>query len=448
MVVLYLVRFSSSLRLCPYPNHLAGDKSNHIATIHLPQMLYIWPFFAFFSAPLLISPVISTVAGLIPRTKRTAPLDSTTDNEGLSSLRSIKPSRKASTAKPNETTTPATPSTTKSAGSGSPLLKTLDFLLSHKLYYPLYLLFTILLSVAVVKYNTIIHPFTLADNRHYMFYIFRYTILRSSSVRLALVLAYTLTRWLVWKRLGGNNPPSRDFVEEMRLSNAEKKMRWRDEFSASPFASPPRDMYLARQRFVNRSIEETSGSTSSPKVTKDDEQNKDNQEEEEFLIGSFTTLSLSPSQPSPSTSSPRTSTVLLWLLTTTLSLVTAPLVEPRYFILPWVFYRLLVPAMPVTSSLLGLSSSSSSSSSSVSSSKNGDGSGDNTTTVAAQQPHTTKGLLWNLLRRTDVSLALETVWFLAINLGTMHMFLFKPFYWKNAASGEMLDGGRVQRFMW
>src|SRR5690348_13193881 len=33
----------------------AGDKSNHVATIHLAQMLYIWPLFAFFSAPLFLS---------------------------------------------------------------------------------------------------------------------------------------------------------------------------------------------------------------------------------------------------------------------------------------------------------------------------------------------------------------------------------------------------------
>lgn len=428
-----------------------GDKSNHIATIHLPQMLYIWPFFAFFSAPLLITPVLSIIAGLIPRTKRNAPSDSTTNNPGLSSLRSIKPStksRKSSTAKPNENTTPAPPSATKSSGSGSTLLKTLDFLLSHKFYYPLYLLFTIVLSAAIVRYNTIIHPFTLADNRHYMFYIFRYTILRSSSVRLALVFAYTLTRWLVWKRLEGNNPPSRDFVGEMRLKDkTENKMRWRDEYFASPFATL--DFSHARQRSVNLKIDEMTRDATSFKTKENDEQKKDDQElkEEEFLIGPFTTLSLSSSQPSAATSSPRTSTVLLWLLTTTLSLVTAPLVEPRYLILPWVFYRLLVPAMPTPSFLFGPSSSPS-----PSSDKSGSDIGVAAPAMKQQQNEdgnaNEKGFLWNLARRTDLTLTLETIWFLAINLGTMYMFLYKPFYWKDAASGEMLDGGRVQRFMW
>ncbi|CCC09152.1 unnamed protein product [Sordaria macrospora k-hell] len=404
-----------------------GDKSNHIATIHLAQMLYIWPFLAFFSAPLLISPVLSTVANFISRAKRTTPSNSTTDNPGLSSLRSTKPSMKpakSSTTKPPETTTPAPSfSAAKPSGPGSPLLNILYFLLSPKLYYPFYLLATVLLSAAIVKYNTIIHPFTLADNRHYMFYVFRYTILRSSLVRLALVFAYTLTRWLVWRRLEGNNPTAaRDFVGEMRLQNVDNKMRWRDEFSASPFATD--ELSLARR----------------------------SQEEEEFLIGTFTTLSSSSSQPSPATSSPRTSTVLLWLLTTALSLVTAPLVEPRYFILPWVFYRLLVPAMPVPSSVLSFGSSTASSSSSSTPTNSGNGSDDGnekdtTASSVAQQNGTDKGLLWNILHRTDLTLALETVWFLAINLGTMYMFLFKPFYWKTPG-GEMLDGGRVQRFMW
>ncbi|EQL00149.1 glycosyltransferase family 59 protein [Ophiocordyceps sinensis CO18] len=38
-----------------------GDKSNHVATLHLAQMLYIWPLFAFFSLPLFLPYVISVV---------------------------------------------------------------------------------------------------------------------------------------------------------------------------------------------------------------------------------------------------------------------------------------------------------------------------------------------------------------------------------------------------
>ncbi|KAK3486161.1 Dol-P-Glc:Glc(2)Man(9)GlcNAc(2)-PP-Dol alpha-1,2-glucosyltransferase [Neurospora hispaniola] len=416
-----------------------GDKSNHIATIHLPQMLYIWPFFAFFSAPLLIPCVLSTLAGQITRTKSTTPSHTTTKDPGRSSWRSTKPlikSKKSSTTKPPQKSGPTPASSsfspdTNSSGRGFRFI--LDLVLSRKLYYPFYLLTTLLLSAAIIRYNTIIHPFTLADNRHYMFYIFRYTILRSSLVRLALVAAYTLSRWLIWKRLEGNNPPLRDLGGETGLKITENKLKWRDEFSASPFVT--QDFY-------------------GPKTINNDEQKnikakqkEEEEEEEDWLVGgAYTTLSPSSTQPSPATSSPPTSTVLLWLLTTTLSLVTAPLVEPRYFILPWVFYRLLVPAMPLSSSLIS-SGSSSSFASSTTDSGNGDGNAAATAVRQQQNGNGKRGLLWNIIRRTDASLALETAWFLAINIGTMYMFLFKPFYWKTA-SGEMLDGGRLQRFMW
>ncbi|KAL2153765.1 hypothetical protein VTH82DRAFT_4920 [Thermothelomyces myriococcoides] len=270
-----------------------GDKSNHIATIHLAQMLYIWPFFAFFSAPLLIPSVL---------------LAATQPIQYLRALFSLTSKRSA-------------------------------FITVS------YTLLTILLSLAVVRYNTIIHPFTLADNRHYMFYVFRYTIRRSQALRLSLAAAYTVCRWVVWDQLAGAA---------------------------------------------------TAGRTQNPpKPTKE-----------------------SPAATTAATTaSPRTSTALLWVLTTTLSLVTAPLVEPRYFILPWVFYRLLVPTRRAT----------------------------DTPGIG----HRLAGRSW--LRRVaeavDIRLPLETAWFVAINVITMYVFLFKGFYWRGE-DGQLLDGGRVQRFMW
>lgn len=243
-------------------------------------MLYIWPFFAFFSAPLLLPSFLKALSTLTP---------------------------------PSLLTTAHT-------------------------------LLTTLLSLLVVRYNTLIHPFTLADNRHYMFYIFRYTILRSPVVRYALVPAYTACRWLIWDALAGYS------------------------------------------------------SSSSPSPAAVDSKTKAN------------TPPASPVAPA-SISSPSTSTAIFWLLATTLSLVTAPLVEPRYFILPWVFWRLLVPAWNPT----GISTS--------------------------KWARKLAGL------GVDPRLVLETVWFVVINLGTMYIFLFKPFYWKGA-DGELLDGGNVQRFMW
>ncbi|KAL2165046.1 hypothetical protein VTH06DRAFT_342 [Thermothelomyces fergusii] len=249
-----------------------GDKSNHVATIHLAQMLYLWPFFAFFSAPLLIPSVLSAATRPV-RYLRTA-LSLTSKRSALISVS--------------------------------------------------YALATLLLSLAVVRYNTIIHPFTLADNRHYMFYVFRYTIRRSPALRLSLVAAYTVCRWVVWDQLAG---------------------------AAGPAQNPSKPAKEATA---------TAGG------------------------------------------SPQTSTALLWLLTTALSLVTAPLVEPRYFILPWVFYRLLVP---------------------------------------------TGRLRRRAAAGVDVRLPLETAWFAAVNAVTMYVFLFRGFYWRGE-DGELLDGGRVQRFMW
>jgi len=254
-------------------------------------MLYIWPFFTFFSAPLLLPSLVKALSALTRRP-------------------------------------------------------------TSSLLTALHTLLTTLLSLLVVRYSTLIHPFTLADNRHYMFYIFRYTILRSPAVRYALVPAYMACRWLVWDALAGYSfpPPPAAAAADVTVDFKTK--------AKTPPAAP-----------AGRA----------------------------------------------STSPPSTSTAIFWLLATTLSLVTAPLVEPRYFILPWVFWRLLVPAWN-----------------------------------PAADGGAVSGSKW-LRKLTDCGvdprLVLETVWFVAINLGTMYMFLIRPFYWRGA-DGELLDGGNVQRFMW
>ncbi|KAK4465435.1 family 59 putative glycosyltransferase [Cladorrhinum samala] len=290
-----------------------GDKSNHVATIHLAQMLYIWPLIAFFSLPLLIAPLL--------RLLRNPP-------SGIYSL----------------------------VFSPGPIYT-----------IPFSILATAL-SLAVVKFNTIIHPFTLADNRHYMFYIFRYTVLRSPILRLALVIPYTACRWLVWASLAPP-PPS--------VSNEQggKKPKTR-----AP--EPAKKNGEGRQGAEGEGEGEGEG-------------------EEAFA--------LLDSRSCVSSLAPQTSTVLLLFITTALSLITAPLVEPRYFILPWVFYRLLVPAAPITTSTAPNKSS------------------------------------W--LGKVDGRLFVETAWFAGINLVTMYIFLFKPYVWV-AEGGKLLDEGRLQRFMW
>ncbi|EPQ66837.1 Bgt-1168 [Blumeria graminis f. sp. tritici] len=134
----------------------AGDKSNHVATIHLPQILYLWPLITFFSAPLLIPAGISFFRRL---------------NYQISRHVFISISR-------------------------------------SNLQSTLHITGGLILCLATIKYNTIIHPFTLADNRHYMFYIFRYTILRHPAIRFLLAPIYAvcsalpryfITPWVLWR---------------------------------------------------------------------------------------------------------------------------------------------------------------------------------------------------------------------------------------------------------
>jgi alpha-1,2-glucosyltransferase len=294
-------------------------------------MLYLWPFFAFFSAPLVIPSAMTSLSSFYEAVRNAVHRTPSTMAEANS-----KKSLAAS----------------KSAG-----LRVADFFV-RRIFYACFLVGALGLSVCIVGYNTIIHPFTLADNRHYMFYVFRYTIRRSQLVRFSLIGAYMLSGHLIWNRLAGN--PS---AAQGRLTPLVNR----------PFAS----VTSARKR---------------------DAQNED--------------------VPSPATASPATSTALLWLGTTTLSLVTAPLVEPRYFILPWIFWRLLVPAWPTPSTL-------------------------------PERLRGTPGVDWlsSVMRRVDLTLALETTWFVVINLATFWVFLYRPYQWRGA-DGQLLDEGRWQRFMW
>ncbi|KAI1485762.1 glycosyltransferase family 59 protein [Biscogniauxia mediterranea] len=308
-----------------------GDKSNHVATLHLAQMLYIWPLFAFFSAPLFI-PKILSLATLLYRT--------------LTRTR-----EQRSAPKPQAS----------SARERSPALVAFNRLgSSHGAHAVVLLGGALAAATLTVKFNTIIHPFTLADNRHYMFYVFRYSILRAPWIRYALVPVYVLCGWACWAALQG---------------------------CSSSFSSEP------------------STAASSPSSEKDNK------------IAATTAATATI----PSARSAPTSTALLLLLSATLSLVTAPLVEPRYFILPWVFWRLLVPAPPSPSSLSPSSPPAT------------------TTKPAPASASVPVGAL--------AVLALETAWLALVNAATMYVFLARPFYWR-AADGTLLDGGRVQRFMW
>lgn len=250
-----------------------GDKSNHVATIHLPQMLYIWPFILFFSWPVVL-PYFVRPKSLLKQLPR------------------------------------------------------------------YWLVIPVLLAIAaVVHFNTVVHPFLLADNRHYTFYVFK--ILRTRPwLWYVLVPVYAVSAWLSIIALGGM---TRDAIHER--------------------AGTSRVLTPASVKGDNRI------------------QAKGN----------------------------HLSFLLVWLISMALSLVTAPLVEPRYFIVPWLIWRLHVPQYGNGSAegpKIG---------------KRMDGS--DVTAIA-------KGGVW-----------IEVLWYMAINLVTCRLFLEHEFRWPHSPS-------EVQRFMW
>ncbi|RYO98670.1 hypothetical protein DL764_007029 [Monosporascus ibericus] len=330
-----------------------GDKSNHVATLHLAQLLYIWPFFAFFSAP-LFTPQALNIATSAYRTLLTP----------------------ASSSSPGQTPERRLHPTNQQATKQSVALRTANRLGTNTaLQTCIVTAGALAAAVAIVRFNTVVHPFTLADNRHYMFYVFRYSILRATWVRYALALAYVACGWLCWTALRGYG---------------------RSRQAPSDICQPSGSAVVSSDPSPSAAGKAGKKDTAVPATSRDD------------AAGA-------------AAAPPPTSTVLILLLATALSLMTAPLVEPRYFILPWVFWRLHVPAW--SSPPFSVRSGRTSSSFSQSRVPGGSASG------------------------VDPRLVLELLWFALINAGTMYVFLARPFYWR-AADGTLLDDGRVQRFMW
>lgn len=199
---------------------------------------------------------------------------------------------------------------------GSPKLKSPGYLVPG--------LFTIS-ALAAVHFNTIVHPYTLADNRHFVFYVFR-IIRRHPAIKYLAVPVYTICATLAIQSL---HSPSMDKKE------------------------------AKSKRHTN------------PTSDRDSRQ---------------------PCQ---------TSFVVIWLATTTLSVVSAPLVEPRYFIVPWIIWRLHVPSRPV---LLSRGAS-------------------------------------NAKAAFDMRLVFETIWLFVVNAAISYIFLYRGFAWPS-------EPGYIQRFIW
>lgn len=388
-----------------------GDKSNHIATIHLAQLLYIWPFFAFFSVPLLIPyaiPVLNMCRILLGsksqgnQTGGSTPAPKPSSSFNLS--RSVKSSKRSGSSKAKGNTSNPSQSTTEppSRPSLSSAFKSIEFIFNSKFIpWAIYIVLTFVASAAIVKYNTIIHPFTLADNRHYMFYIFRYTIRRGAVVRFLLILPYTVSRWMVWGTLAG-------CANWISSGNQELCSAWYDANKSAPYTSYPLWIAWGTKKTQTdaeypKDLSKVQGSSSAST----DEQRSGL--ENDALYASVEPVS--------------TSTGLIFLVATSLSLMTAPLVEPRYFIIPWVIWRLLVPAWRVHHHR------------------------DVDSLFQGVAPQSLAGKVINVFVRYDVRLIAETLWFIAINVATGYIFLMKPYVWKDE-HGQILDDGRLQRFMW
>jgi len=204
---------------------------------------------------------------------------------------------------------------------------------------------TMVFMLVIVHLNTIVHPFLLADNRHYTFYVFK--ILRLAPwTWYAAVPVYATCAWLSVQTLASKTG-----------------------YSGGPGVKGSR----------GRRMSTSSGRGDS--IQLEAEAN-------------------------------RISFLLIWFLSTALSLITAPLVEPRYFIVPWLMWRLHVPdAENVLSE----------------------------SPATAESANSGFGKLLRLVAKQ--SYWIEIAWYMLINFITCRLFLYHEFNWQQQPE-------EVQRFMW
>ncbi len=240
-----------------------------------------------------------------------------------------------------------------------------------------------------VHSNTIVHPFLLADNRHYVFYVFRWFLLRYWYAKYLAVPAYFLCAWVILGALG-------------RGSHSDVQRQG----DSGPLKSP-----------------KTEGSTSKTAAAQ-----------------SRAPTSARERKLRSSSGGVRASFVLIWLAASTLSIITAPLVEPRYFMIPWLIWRLHLPPSTSTSPPPPPSSPPKSSPPSSSPPSPPFPKGQDKPTNPTQHP------IFQLRHylhhwHHQITLWLETAWFLLINLVTCYVFLYRGFTWPQ-------EPGQTQRFMW
>ena len=251
--------------------------------------------------------------------------------------------------------------------------------------------------LVVVHYNTIVHPFTLADNRHYMFYVFR-ILLRHPLIKYLAVPIYFGCAWVTLAALGG--VPTVRQVTQRGPGGGKRQLPGEEAF----LPSPQQDLSpMKKSKSQEGTMSSSPSPASIPRGTEIPQRNE------------------IPSPPPKKQTKPdpgrRASFVLIWLLATALSVITTPLVEPRYLIVPWLIWRLhmTVPRPEEDPTPTGT-------------------------------PNTVRKKIFVMLKavcyeRHDHRLWLETIWFSTINLATGYIFLYWGFAWPQ-------EPGKVQRFMW
>lgn len=260
---------------------------------------------------------------------------------------------------------------------------------------------TMAVMLVIVRYNTIVHPFTLADNRHYMFYVFR-ILLRHPLIKYLAVPIYFGCAWVTLTALGGLRP--------VRLANRRGPGSSKRQLPGEerlPSSLPPDISPTKRSNAQKSTLSSTSSRAFTPARTETPRQTdsaplppKKQKQQKQQVVGL------------------RASFILIWLLATALSIITTPLVEPRYLIVPWLIWRLhMATPRPEEDS-----------------------------SPPAERLNTVRRKVFEALKavlheRHDHRLWLETMWLLTVNLATGYVFLYWGFAWPQ-------EPGKVQRFMW
>lgn len=333
-------------------NIAIGHKEFHTAGIHLPQMLYIWPYFVFFSWPLLLVGIANVIipSGYLPRF--------------------------------------------------------FDYRYSNTNRLPRILtaLGVIPLMLVAIHLNTIVHPFTLADNRHYVFYVFRLLTRTHPSIKYIVAPIYFGCAWAAFTAYGFSSTIT---AQTSAVPAATVDAAFTGQQQEDAPLTPPKSKKKEKESKKSKGKQ---AAGQSPAV-KEPSPAQQTQVLTPDIIAKIHAHILQRQQQLESQQI-RVSFVVIWLTATTLSLITAPLVEPRYFIIPWVMWRLHLPRQP-------------------------------TPQVFRQQQKSGRGEVdvFKAKLATDLPELLETMWFILINVVTGYVFLYNGFQWPQ-------EPGKIQRFMW